>query len=313
MKMSKYTLTIIFLCLVFVGSLFLHTSPATMKPPIETKPVMEGMQSLRENLEEAPFTSVDKQQIGVVSMMKSPKNIETWLETHRQLGITRFYIRLEDTPSVEEYLAEQLDVYMQIGKSTGLNEYTDKQRRQDDWVNEALAIAKTDGVTWLIQIDSDELLEGDLDEIRALPDNVRTFWMQNVEAKYAKIPQAADQCFAAARFINCAEESGCVSYANGKGGGRVADDVRANRSHRFSTSITGTEEPKLSKVIVQHFESCDFDLYVEKYRGLAKQDRDEDIPFPYYNDSIAAAKIPGIEGDRAMAIIFEQYRVDKNT
>jgi hypothetical protein len=199
---------------------------------------------------------------------------------------------------------------MQIGKSTGLNEYTDKQRRQDDWVNEALALAKADGLDWLIQIDSDELLEGDLDEIRELDPSVRTFWMQNVEAKYAKVPQAADQCFAAARFTNCAEEPGCVRYANGKGGGRVATDVKASGSHRFSTSMAGSKEPKLSKVIVQHFESCDFDLYKERYRGLAVQDRDEGIPFPYYKDSIEAAKIPGIEGDRAMAIVFEQYRVE---
>jgi hypothetical protein len=314
---SNYIFIIILLCLIFVGSLLLHnniskTDISKSADPTKTpeQGQKEGMQSISKNtLPKGTYVETPKQQIGIVSMMKSPKNIDTWLETHRQLGITHFYIRLEDTPSVQEYLAEQVDVYMQIGKSTGLNEYTDKQRRQDDWVNEALALAKTDRLDWLIQIDSDELLEGDLDEIRELDPSVRTFWMQNVEAKYAKVPQAADQCFAAAKFTNCAEEPGCVSYANGKGGGRVAADVKASGSHRFSTSIAGSKEPKLSKVIVQHFESCDFELYKEKYRGLAVQYRDEDIPFPYYKDSIEAAKIPGTEGDRAMAMVFEQYRV----
>lgn len=312
---------IILLCLIFIGSLFLHsihirktdisTSGSTKTP--EQQPLIQEKEGMQGTFSKGILAETPKQQIGIVSMMKSPKNIDTWLETHRQLGITYFYLRIEDTPSVQEYLAEQGDVYMQIGKSTGLNEYTDKQRRQDDWVNEALALAKTDRLDWLIQIDSDELLEGDLDEIRALDPAVRTFWMQNVEAKYAKVPQAADQCFVAARFTNCAKEGGCVSYANGKGGGRVAADVKASGSHRFSTSMAGSKEPKLSKVIVQHFESCDFDLYKEKYRGLAVQDRDEDIPFPYYKDSIDAAKIPGAEGDRAMAMVFEQYRVEQNT
>ena len=37
-------------------------------------------------------------------MMKSPKNIDTWLRKHRNLGIQHFYIRLEETPDLEEYL-----------------------------------------------------------------------------------------------------------------------------------------------------------------------------------------------------------------
>jgi len=301
---------ILFLCLVFIGSLFLHKQKII--EPKETKEPMTTIQTNTSTLEPGPFTEkTPKGQIGLVSMMKSPKNIDTWLETHRQLGIARFYIRLEDTPAVEPYLSEQADVVLQIGQSTGVNEYTDKQRRQDDWLNEALQQAQTDGLEWLIQIDSDELLAGDLDEIRRLPEEVRTFWMQNEEAKYAKIPQAADQCFAAAKFTNCAKDpTGCVSYGNGKGGGRVAKDVSANGPHRFRSTLANlAEEVKIQGVIVQHYESCDFDLYKEKYRGLAKQDRDENIPFSYYKESIEAAKLPGVEGDRAMEIIFEKYRV----
>ena len=284
------------------------------------KTVAEGFENAAEDgLDAGVLSKVEPgavAPIAIVSMMKNPKNIDTWLAHHRVMGISRFYIRLEDTPSLEGYLAEQPDVVVWNGKSTGKNEYTDKQRRQDDLVNGALKQAAEDGMAWLIHIDSDELLSGPdgvLDEVRALTENVRVFWMQNEEAKFATIPQSTDQCFAAAKFVNCSvKPDQCASYGNGKGGGRVAPDVSAHGPHRFKTNRLGAKEPKLSKLIVQHYESCDFDMYKEKYRGLAVQDRDENIPFSYYKDSIEAAKKVGAEGDEALKRVFLQYRVAQN-
>ena len=83
--------------------------------------------------------------VGIVSMMKSPKNIDVWLTKHRNLGIQHFYIRLEETPELEEYLSQQPDVTLQIGKSEGVNEYDVQQERQNTWVNECLRTAETDG------------------------------------------------------------------------------------------------------------------------------------------------------------------------
>lgn len=249
------------------------------------------------------------QPIAIVSMMKKPKNIETWLAKHRELGISRFYIRLEDTPELEEMLGEQMDVVLTVGKSTGKNEYLDIQTRQNKMMDGALKAAKADGQYWLIHIDSDEILQGDLAEIRELPNTVRTFWFQNEEAKYANIPRSEDNCFIASKFINCAEHPDkCVSYGNGKGGGRVADDVSADGPHRFKSSIpeANAGQPKLSRVIVQHYESCDFDMYKQKFQNLAVQDTPNNIPFSYYTDSIEAAKLPG---DEALKRVFMQYRV----
>ena len=248
-----------------------------------------------------------KSKIAIVSMMKKPKNIEMWLEKHRVLGIVRFYIRLEETPEIEELLNEQPDVVLTIGQSAGTDEYTDIQTRQNKMMDLALKTAKSDGIDWLIHIDSDEILEGDLDEIRKLPENARTFWMQNEEAKYSDIPRASDSCFNAAKFTNCAENpKECVSYGNGKGGGRVAEDVAADGPHRFKSNKPGAEQPKLTGMIVQHYESCDFDTYKRKFQSLAKQDTPQNIPFTYYNDAIEAAKVPG---DEALERVFRQYRV----
>lgn len=267
-----------------------------------------------EELSKEPFIDqlFDKTtNIGIVSMIKSPKNIDIWLKKHRDLGIRHFYIRLEETPNLEAYLEEQPDVTLQIGKSTGMNEYEEKQVRQNSWVEESLRQAEQDGkgVAWLIQIDGDELLEGDLSEVQELPEEVRTFWMQNEEAKFSKVPKKEDSCFNASKMINCAKEpKKCVSYGNGKGGGRVAKDVSANFSHRMKSSLEkGGTTMKLTKVLVQHYESCDFDIYKEKFRQLAVQDKPMKIPFSYYNDSIDAAKK---SGDQELYKIYEKYRVE---
>jgi hypothetical protein len=223
-----------------------------------------------------------KMGIGIISMMKEPKDIETWLEKHRDLGIRHFYIRLEETPDLELFLKSQPDVTVRSGESNGVNEYEDIQKRQNKWVNEAFQMAALDNtqVKWLIHIDSDELLQGDLDQIEALPDDVRTFWMQNLDK--------------------------CVSYGNGKSGGRVAPDVSANGPHRMKTSITGSSMPKLPGLFVQHYESCNFEIYKKKFKRLAVQDRKLDIPFPYYNESIDAARR---DDDNALRNIYKKYRV----
>lgn len=254
----------------------------------------------KENFDQSP------QKVAVVSMIKSPKNMETWLEKHRNLGIARFYIRLEDTPELEEYLEKQSDVHLIIGRSTGINEYKEIQTRQGELVNQALRQGEKDGMDWVIHIDSDEILEGDLDQVRSLPPNVRTFWIQNHEAKYADIPKKEDNCFTAAKYLDCSKEA-CVSYANGKSGGRCAPDVAANGPHRFKSNLSDNPDPdlKLEGIRVNHYESCDFEQYKAKYRGLSVQDLNNDIPFSYYNDSIKAVS----QGDHALQKVYTQYRV----
>jgi len=244
-------------------------------------------------------------------MMKDPKNIETWLDMHRDMGIGHFYIRLEDTPTLESYLKNQPDVTVQIGQSQGVNEYQNQQYRQDKWVNDALRMANNDDsqLSWLIHIDSDEILHGDLNQINQLPDEVRTFWMQNHEAKYPQIPGPGDNCFKASTFADCsANADKCVSYENGKSGGRVASDVSSHGPHRMKTSIGGSQDMKLEDLFVRHYESCDFDIYKKKFKRLAVQDKKLKIPFPYYNKSIDASKR---DDDDALRQIYHQYRVSK--
>lgn len=254
----------------------------------------EGMQSVKSNY---------GNRLAIVSMMKSPKNIETWLKRHRDIGVSRFYIRLEDSPEVEQILVDMDDVVLKLGTSTEMNEYDAKQDRQNEWVNEALQLAKSD-IDWMVHIDSDEILIGDLSEIYTLPTNIRTFWMQNLEAKFEDIPRTKDNCFVAKEFVDCSKKKGCAAYGNGKSGARVGDDVKAWGPHRFKSSQK-FDEPKLQRVFVEHYESCDFDMYKWKYTQLAKQDREINIPFPYYKEAIDAAKV----NDEELERVFRKYRV----
>ena len=223
------------------------------------------------------------QTIALVTLIHKPKNIETWLKIHRDLGISRFYIQLENTPELVDFLKLQPDVTLTVFISNDSNQYTTLQKRQIDFTNKILKICKED---WLIHIDSDEILHGNLNEILSLPENVQTFWMQNVEAVYADIPESSDNCFEAIEYRDCSTSgSGCVSYINGKGGGRVVHGVKSNGPHRFKSN--NGIEVKLN-MVVRHYESCDFDQYVKKFSRLSKGAKLNEIPFEYYRDSILA-------------------------
>tara|TARA_B100001287_G_scaffold253183_1_gene235666 strand:- start:7575 stop:8507 length:933 start_codon:yes stop_codon:yes gene_type:complete len=247
--------------------------------------------------------------IAIVSMIKDPKNIDTWFEKHKELGIKHFYIRLEETPELAEYLEKRDDVTLQLGQSTGVNEYDEKQVRQDKWVNEALQLAQTDkrGIKWMVHLDGDELLHGDLTEIQELPDDVHTFWMNNEEAKFNHVPNKKDNCFSASKMAKCSKGEGCVSYGNGKGGCRVGSDIKSYGPHRMKSSLEKNGGRKLNKLVVQHYESCDFDIFKKKFKQLAVQDKKLNIPFSYYNESIDAAKN---NDEEKLYKIYEKYRVE---
>jgi hypothetical protein len=253
------------------------------------------------------FEDQKQQTVGAVSMIKKPKNIETWLEKNRAFGITKFYIRLEETPELHEYLRSQSDVYFTDEVSKGVDEYNDIQVRQINWINTALGLARNDGVTWLIHIDSDELLDGDIKSIFQLPETIDTFWIQNVEALYKGIPKEEDNCFEAASFVDCASPgAACVSYVNGKAGGRTKEGISAHGPHRFKSNRPNSEQ-KIETIKLQHYESCDFKSYKEKYTRLAQSAKMETIPFPYYKDSIKAAN----KGDEAaLECVYKKYRTE---
>lgn len=254
----------------------------------------------KNNKNKSPFKNDIK--VGVIALMYKPKNVEAWLELNRSFGISHFYIRLEDTPELIDYLKSQSDVTLMVASSSeDKNQYLTLQTRQIDTVNKVLKMCEKDNIDWLIHIDCDEILSGDINEIKDLPESVGTFWMQNIEAVYDGIPGTSDSCFKAKYYKNCGNvNSNCVSYVNGKGGGRIRSDVSCNGPHRFKSK---GDEIKLN-ILVKHYESCDFDQYLKKYSRLKKGVNLESIPFPYYRESIMAN---GSEYE--LEKIYKKYRV----
>ena len=282
---------------------------------------------------------------GIVSMMKRPDNIEHWFRHHRDMGISRFYIRLEETEDMEDWFRAQPDVVLTIGKSRGVNEYQDIQKRQGMMVTEALANALADeSLDWLIHMDADELLEGSLDAIGSLPESVRTCWMENEEAVYDGIP-ADSTCFQAVRFRSCLQENDmpCASYANGKGAGRVAADVEFGGPHRFRTKGKKEAKPNYGKKVkglkIRHYESCNYGAYKAKFANLANNDsslnksslsestlnkeislnkssskdkdkslKQDNIPFSYYNEAIQAIQTGS---DDTLECVYTKFRTDQ--
>ena len=98
------------------------------------------------------FSKNKKGKVAVISVMYKPKSIDHWLELHRKLGISHFYIRLEDTPELIEYLKAQPDVTLQVGTSDASNQYSSIMDRQLKMANDALELSKQDGMDFLIQI-----------------------------------------------------------------------------------------------------------------------------------------------------------------
>lgn len=239
---------------------------------------------------------INRSNIAFVSLIRNPIDLPLWLKYHRKLGIQRFFIRLEDSPSWEEYLKDMPDVVLEIGESDKAgNNYSTLIERQIKFVNETLVRArKMPDIEWLVHIDADELLHGDISAFAGLPETVKTIKFENAEAIFDKTRQ--DTCFSATNFLRCGKNAPCKSYINGKPAGRIHDpavSLAGPHDFAYGGKIDGegdfqTKMP-FDTLHILHFEGCTFGAWVEKFFHLSKNDK-ADNPFAYYKSSIETAK-----------------------
>ena len=79
------------------------------------------------------------QKIAIVSMIMKPVDLSIWLNHHRSLGVSLFFIRLEETPELIDFLEKQEDVILEIGESDkNGNNYLTQNYRQDTLVNNSI-------------------------------------------------------------------------------------------------------------------------------------------------------------------------------
>ena len=226
--------------------------------------------------------------VAIACLMRKPVDLPEWLKHHRDIGITKFYIRLEDSPTFVDYLQTQPDVsYISAESDKNGNNYETLQTRQGEYIDMCLQDATNEGIDWVFHIDADELLHGDLSFLDTLSSNYKCLKLSNAEAVFE---EGQKSCFSAKKFLKCHEGASCKSYANGKAAGRAVQGVSSHGPHAFKYDGDGdyTYNVPFDVLHVLHYDSCSFGSWAEKYIHLAKTDKKDDIPFAYYKDSIDA-------------------------
>jgi GR25 family glycosyltransferase involved in LPS biosynthesis len=220
--------------------------------------------------------------------MKNPIDLSAWLSHHRNMGVSHFYIRLEDTDeSVAFYIESQEDCTLERGESEKDN-YQTLMARQVRFVSSSLVSSSASEMDFLFAIDSDELLSGSLTFLDSLPDSISTLSIENAEAVYDGTQK---KCFDSNKFRRCDLKSQCRSYINGKAGGRVRSGVKPEGPHDFSylgSLKKGNMKVPFSVLHVLHYDSCSFEAWAGKFINI--QDSKNVIPFPYYRESIDAVR-----------------------
>jgi len=288
MRLAPSTKIVIYSCIILIAIiLVIHYQRTKSVPRWEVVDI-----NSHEFFGEEPIPPNSK--VAIACLMRKPVDLAKWLEHHRQLGISRFFIRLEDSREQEDFLKAQEDVSLTIAESDKSgNNYETLQTRQIQYVDQSLKEAQSLNIDWMFHIDADELLHGSLKFLDTLDHKYKTVWMQNAEAIFNVDNKDKDTCFSTSKFLKCSNGAPCRSYVNGKAGGRVMKGVGLKGPHNFhyKGEHTGPHvyDIPFNTLHVLHFDSCSFSAWVEKFHHLGKK-KNDNIPFQYYNESINAVE-----------------------
>jgi len=237
-----------------------------------------------------PIHEKQNSTVGLITFMRKPIDLSLWFKHHRTIGVTHFFIRVEDTPELEDYLQNQKDVTFEMGNSNkdGDN-YMTLFERQITFINDTLVKAQDMGIDWVFNVDVDELLHGRLKILDNIDSNYKCLKLENAEAIYR---EEEATCFSAVKFLRCGKNAPCRAYANGKSAARPEKGVESRGVHNFSYNnrVEGKNiyNVPFEDLHILHFDSCSLGSWIEKYYHLSKNSKNN-IPFPYYHQSIDAS------------------------
>ena len=103
--------------------------------------------------------------VGIVLMTRRPHRFDFWLAYHRALGISHFFVHVEDTPALLEELrcGEHADVVTategaeegaEASGSSSSNNYYTLMQRQEHHVRAAVSACRERGIEWLFHVSS---------------------------------------------------------------------------------------------------------------------------------------------------------------
>lgn len=235
-------------------------------------------------------TNKNFQKIGIVSMMKDPHHIETWIKHHINMGINKLYLFIDDPNDkcintinnllqLSDYRNKIRMIIIDDAWKKKNNYKKDPKKdeplnwnvKQDMCVNNALSIAKLDDIEVLIHIDADELLYSQnnkkINEIFSMDYN--TFKLKN----YEMAPERDNykNCFLENHYFR-KHGINYIAYGNGKGAG-VVGKVRSNGPHEMISTIRFRLFKSIHQkyihendLVVLHFVSCNVEEMLKKYK-----------------------------------------------
>lgn len=174
---------------------------------------------------------------GLALLTRKPMHFEWWLRYHMALGISHFFIHVEDTPELlpllqSEPYRSRVSLTRKEDEGAFKDNYWTLQDRQRFHVNSSLARCREMGIDWLFHVDDDELIWLDKpfrDIVAAAPRGATNITFSNLEA----IPTTTE----AVNFfehIHTFTKRRMLAYVNGKPVGRTLPTVKLDGPHRFS-------------------------------------------------------------------------------
>ena len=201
-----------------------------------------------------------KAKVAIVSLVKEPHNLKTWVEYHKnRMGIDRFYLFADDDD--EKFDTGDLSVTVLKRWKDRLGFKYDESKdapenvreRQRLAFEEGMRMAEKEGVVYLAHIDSDELLWGPnkvADALDKYPD-AGSFHMQNEELAPEKMDM--ENCFEEGTKFH-SDPSRFTAYGNGKAIG-VVGRSSWNGPHYLKSEEPLVEIPR-EELRVLHYPSC---------------------------------------------------------
>ena len=248
---------------------------ATMTADIQIEPFGPSQGLATTTLSTAPTAPAVC--LAIVSTMKQPANLFTWLAYHRErCGVARFYLRLEDSAELRGPLSTPpWDCCVACTFAESAAPDVDHQmNRQQAFVDATIIHARADGMSHLLHIDDDELLycHRGVEALHLLfaaaPPTAFDLHLYNMEALHASAA-SEDPFRAAVAFRHRRADFG--AYSNGKSIGVLAHEkcVCAPGVHHFATDVDETVQVPAPVGVILHYESATYTRWRAKFMPYA--------------------------------------------
>ena len=222
--------------------------------------------------------------IGLFCMVRKPNNFETWIKYQFSIGIDYIFLKVEDTPELEEIINKYDNIFSLFeSDSNKKDNYWTLMDRQKDFYNLVIEKSISMGLKWLIHSDVDELIccKKPLRQIlNDVPEEYQTVRFDNYEAIY-DCDDLQNPFIETYRF----KFKNLLSYGNGKSAVRVNNETSWKGPHKF---IGKKLEINPQEAVILHYESPTFECWYEKFKTSSDTSiqKISEMPFQFYKDSI---------------------------